>query len=79
MEGPFGGVSGLSGRVPRLGLGGGGSGSGGFEALASFGVFLAIALVLQENLLSRFSSSCEIFWLPHDDQSIGVKISETRR
>jgi hypothetical protein len=37
----------LSGLVPRFGLIGGGSGSGGFGGFESFGVFLAIALVLE--------------------------------
>ena len=75
MEGPFGGVAGLSGRVPRFGLGGGGSGSGGFEALGGFGVFLVIALVLQENLPPRFSSWCEKNWLPRDDRRQNLRSS----
>jgi len=43
----------LSGLVPRFGLVGGGSGSGGFGGFESFGVFLAIALVLKGNVFAE--------------------------
>jgi hypothetical protein len=61
----------LSGLVPRFSLVGGGSGSGGFGGFEGFGVFLAIALVLKREMLSRIQFFFEQRSTPNPEISLG--------